>query len=260
MELKTIGVVGTGTMGRGIAWLAASSGLDVLLYDINEEVLIGAMENLKKLASRASRKSEQPFDPEQFVNDKISPVSNLEHFKQVDFVIEAVFEDLNVKKSVFTSLGDICSSETILATNTSVLSITEIASSAKNPERVIGMHFFNPPYIMPLVEIIRGYYTAEDVIKKTDYLARYMKRSPVLVKKDSAGFIVNRILTAEVLEAIKLLQEGVATKEDIDLAITQGLNHPMGPFALQDMIGIDLLETAMEYFSKELDCIRWQPP
>lgn len=260
MDIKTVGIVGSGTMGRGIAWLAATSGLNVILYDIQEQVLLDAMNNLKKLSFKTAQKTKQSYDPEHFVEEKIHPVTDLKLFEKVDFVIEAVFEDLNTKKSVFTSLGEICSAEVVLATNTSVLSITEIASSVKNPERVIGMHFFNPPYVMNLVEIIKGYYTTEDVIKKAEDLAKYMKRKTVLVKKDSAGFIVNRILTAEILEAIKLLQEGVASKEDIDIAVIQGLNHPMGPFALQDMIGIDLIETAMDYFSRELDCIKWQPP
>ncbi len=260
MEVKTLGVFGSGAMGRGIAWLGVRANLKVVIYDSNKEALAGALATINKLAAKAAKKEEIIGDPAELVEKNLIPAADIEAYKDADFVIEAASENLDIKKNVFSSLEEVCSAETILATNTSVLSITEIAAAVKNGERVVGMHFFNPPYIMPLVEIIRGYYTSDKTVAATDALARHLGRHPVTVQKDSPGFIVNRILTAYLMEAIKLYQEGVASKEDIDSAVKLGLNHPMGPFALQDLIGLDLLETAMEYFSKELDAVRWQTP
>lgn len=192
--------------------------------------------------------------------ERIQVTTNLEDFKQADIVIEAVIEDLEVKKSVFAKLDQITSDHVILATNTSSMSITEIASATNRPERVAGMHFFNPAQIMKLVEVVRGYKTSDETVVELKEFAKKLNKEPVEVKKDTPGFIVNRIMIPQFIEAIKLLEEGVATAEDIDKAVTLGLNYPMGPFTLQDFAGVDIGYYVMEYMKNEFNDNRFAPP
>jgi 3-hydroxybutyryl-CoA dehydrogenase len=173
--------------------------------------------------------------------------------KDVDLVVEAVLEDLDLKKSVFKELDEICRPEVILATNTSSMSITEIAASTKRPDKVCGMHFFNPVPLMRLVEVIRGYATSDETIRVTTHLAQRMGKTTVEVKKDSPGFVVNRIMTPHFIEAIKIVEEGIASIEDVDTAVKNGLNYPMGPFELMDLTGIDIAYNVTEYLYKELN-------
>jgi 3-hydroxybutyryl-CoA dehydrogenase len=175
-------------------------------------------------------------------------------------VIEAVLEDLNLKKEVFSALDQIVREGVILATNTSSMSITEIAAATQHPERVAGMHFFNPAQLMKLVEVVRGYQTSDETVEELKALSKQLTKEPVEVKKDTPGFIVNRIMIPQFIEAIKLLEEGVASAEDIDKAVTLGLNYPMGPFTLQDFAGVDIGYHVMEYFKEEFNDDHFAPP
>lgn len=258
MAFNTIGIVGAGIMGHGIAWLGALSGFKVIMCDINDKALKQAMTNIEKLATKAVQKNPE-LNVDGIIN-RILPTTELETCKEAEFVIEAIWEDAEKKKQLLQSVEQVCSSECFLATNTSALPITELSSALIHKTRFVGMHFFNPPYVMPLIEVIRGYYTSEDTLAAAMELARSMGRRPILVKKDSPGFIVNRILTAQFIEAIRLVDEGIASPSDIDTAVIYGLNHPMGVFALQDMIGLDTINNVIQLFERELDPVKWKVP
>jgi len=185
----------------------------------------------------------------------------MSQLKDVDFVVEAVIEDLDLKKSVFKELDELCRPEVILATNTSSMSLTEIASATSRPDKVCGMHFFNPAPLMRLVEVIRGFSTSDETVEITTGLAKKMGKVTVEVKKDSPGFIVNRIMIPHMIEAIKIVEEGIASMEDVDTAVKNGLNYPMGPFELMDLTGIDVCYFVAEYFYKELNKeSKWASP
>lgn len=184
---------------------------------------------------------------------RIKGTLDMADLKDVDFVVEAVIEDLELKKDVFKELDELCRPDVVLATNTSSMSITEIGASTKRPDKVCGMHFFNPAPLMRLVEVIRGYSTSDETIKTATELAQKMGKTTVEVKKDSPGFIVNRILIPHFLEAIRIVEEGIASIEDVDKAVKNGLNYPMGPFELMDLTGIDIAYFVSEYFYKELN-------
>lgn len=254
---KVIGVVGAGTMGHGIAWLAALSGMRVMLFDNDRGALTRGLERIEKLAARAA---EQGVQEALSAKLRVEPVQDLEAFRDVPFIIEAVWEDMDAKQRLFASLETVCGVGTIFATNTSALSITEIGSVLRHKERFVGMHFFNPPYVMRLVEVVKGWHTSEATVGAAAEMARSLGRVPVIVRKDSPGFIVNRILTAQFVEAIRLVEEGIASPEDIDKAVVYGLNYPMGPFRLQDMIGLDVIGSVIKYFQRELDPCRWRAP
>ena len=180
--------------------------------------------------------------------------------KGAGVVIEAIIEDLEAKKEVFAELDKIMPEDAILATNTSSMSITVIAEATKRPDRVAGMHFFNPPQIMKLVEVVRGYKTSDETVATLMELARQLGKEPIEVKKDSPGFIVNRIMIPQFIEAIRLAEEGVASLEDIDKAVKLGLNYPMGPFELQDFAGVDIGLYVMDYFYEEFKDNRFAAP
>jgi 3-hydroxybutyryl-CoA dehydrogenase len=185
----------------------------------------------------------------------------VEDLKDVDFVIEAVFEDLELKRNVFKALDEITRPDIILTTNTSSMSVTEIAVATKRPEKVAGMHFFNPAPLMKLVEVIRGYHSNDETIRIVMEMSKKMGKEPVEVKKDTPGFVVNRLMIPHMVEAIRMLEEGVASIEDIDKAVKLGLNYPMGPFELMDLTGIDIAHHVTEYLYKELTKeSKWSTP
>lgn len=243
-NLSKIGVVGAGTMGAGIAQVAAQRGIEVLLYDINDQIIAKAQEKIRYFIGRLATKgriSEQ--DAEAAIN-RLSVTSQLEGMVDVQIVIEAAPERLPLKQKIFSNLETIVSPETILATNTSTLSITQIASCAQVPERVVGMHFFNPAALMPLVEVISGAATDATVMDATIALAQKMGKKPVRVK-DVPGFIVNRVARPFHLEGLRLVEQGVTDIATVDRLIRAG-GFKMGPFELQDLIGIDINYTASE--------------
>jgi len=250
MEIKRVAVIGAGIMGHGIAQVAASAGFEVYLNDINEKYLQGArskindsLERLVKKGKVSEGERDRVLSRISFTTDFVKAVTNAE------LVIEAVSENLEVKKDIFRKLSTCTSLESILATNTSQYSITEIASVVSSPSRVIGMHWFNPPVIMKLIEIVRGHETSEETIDEIRAFASKVGKETV-VCKDSQGFISTRALMALRLECYRILEEGVATKEDIDKTLRLALGHPMGQFELADFSGLDLEVPVCESLTK----------
>ncbi|MED3717868.1 3-hydroxyacyl-CoA dehydrogenase family protein [Geobacillus thermodenitrificans] len=258
--VSMIGVVGAGTMGGGIANLAALSGFDVILVDIDEHMLQKARSRMEVFMDKSVAKGKLTAEQKHEALERVKGSTSLQDMKQADIIIEAVIENMEVKKEVFSQLDNIAPEHAILATNTSSMSITEIASATNRPSQVVGMHFFNPPQLMKLVEVVRGYKTSDETVEQTKEFARKLKKEPVEVKKDSPGFIVNRIMIPQFIEAIRLVEEGVASMEDIDKAVTLGLNYPMGPFTLQDFAGVDIGLHVMDYFYEEFKDDRFAAP
>lgn len=261
MDIKKLGVVGAGAMGNGIAQLAAQIGCDVVMRDIEDAFVERGMKNIDRFLSKSVEKGKLESKEKDAILGRITGTTDMSRLKDVDFVIEAVIEDLELKKRVFKELDELCRPEVVLASNTSSMSLTEIAAATKRPENVCGMHFFNPVPLMRLVEVIRGYATSDETVAITTDLATKMGKTTVEVKKDSPGFIVNRIMIPHMVEAIKIVEEGIATKEDVDIAVKNGLNYPMGPFELMDLTGIDICYFVNEYFHKELNKeLKWVSP
>lgn len=260
MAIQTIGVVGAGSMGGGIANLAAINGFNVILRDIEERFLENALKRMNGFMDKSVARGKMTEEQKQEALGRIRFTTNLEDIKDADVVVEAVIEDLNLKKEIFSALDHIVREGVILATNTSSMSITEIAAVTERPERVAGMHFFNPAQLMKLVEVVRGLKTSDETVQELKELSEKLSKVPVEVKKDSPGFIVNRVMLPQFIEAIKLVQEGVASYEDIDKAVKLGLNYPMGPFELQDFAGVDIGYHVMEYFKNEYNDNFYAPP
>ncbi len=238
MEITTLGVVGSGQMGNGIAQVAACSGLDVVMVDIDQEFLNSGMSAIRGSLSRLVKKGKMSEEDAENYISRISISVGLEALSECDLVVEAIPEIPELKFSTFSQLDSICKDECILASNTSSISINDIASHTNRPDRVIGMHFMNPVPIMKLVEIIYGSETSEDVAKDVVSAAESMGKT-ALSCRDSPGFVSNRILIPMINEAILVLQEGVAEPEAIDGIMKLGMNHPIGPLALADLIGLD---------------------
>ncbi len=253
MDINKIGVVGAGTMGNGIAQIAAQTGYNVIMRDIEMNFVERGLQNIEKFLSKSVEKGKIDNEEKEAIISRITGTTEMADLSDADFIIEAVYEDLDLKKSVFKELDKLSRSDVILATNTSSMSITEIAASTNRPDKTCGMHFFNPVPLMRLVEIIRGYETSNETIKATTDLSQKMGKVTVEVKKDSPGFIVNRIMIPHMLEAIKIVEEGIASIEDVDTAVKNGLNYPMGPFELMDLTGIDIAYFVSNYLYKELN-------
>lgn len=240
MEVKTICVLGAGTMGSGIAQVASQSGYQVVLRDVNEDLLVKGMGNIQRSLERLAKSGQIEAGRVEPILSNIRMTTDMAAAAQAaQVVIEAVPERLELKQTIYKELDQVCPPETILASNTSGLSITSMASVAQHRERIVGMHWFNPAPIMRLIEIIRGLETSDTAVETIKELSTKMGKQPVVVK-DSQGFIVTRALTPFLLECWRMLEEGIASKEDIDTAIKLGLNHPMGPFELTDFIGLDV--------------------
>ena len=247
-------------MGGGIAHVAAQAGYDVILSDVDLAYVDRAVARMDSfLAKNVQKGKMSPEEKDAFLG-RITRTTGVDAFADADFVVEAIIENLDMKKDAFARLDAVCKPQARLVTNTSSMSITQIAAATKRPAQVAGMHFFNPPPLMRLVEVIRGYYTSDETVRVVSETAVKMGKTPVEVKKDSPGFIVNRILMAQFIEAIRLLEEGVASIEDIDAAVKLGLNYPMGPFELQDYAGVDIGYHVANYFCEEFQDMRWNPP
>lgn len=257
MEIKKVAVIGAGLMGHGIAQVAAQvAKFDVVMLSRSPSTLDKAMAMIKDSLQKFHKKGLLTEDQikETLNRIRVMPLSDLDKaISDADLIIETIAEDTQSKKDVFSQVDRIAKPEAILATNTSSLSITELASSISKPERFCGMHFFNPPQIMRLVEIIRGARTSDETINTVAEAARRMGKEPVIVKKDCVGFIVNRILMAALNEALHILWEEVAERDDIDKACELGLNWPMGPLKLLDYIGLDTALAVLEVLEGELD-------
>ncbi len=261
MQVNKLGVVGAGTMGNGIAQLAAVIGCDVIMRDINDDFVERGIKNIDNFLSKSVEKGKLQADEKVSIIGRIKGTTDVSDLKDVDFVIEAVLEDLDLKKNVFQELDELCRPEVVLSSNTSSMSITEIAAATKRPDKVCGVHFFNPAPLMKLVEIIRGYETSDETVATATDIAKKMGKVTVEIKKDTPGFIVNRVMIPHFIEAIKIVEEGIASIEDVDTAVKNGLNYPMGPFELMDLTGIDIAYFVMEYFYKELNKeSKWSSP
>jgi len=259
MEIKTIGVLGAGVMGNGIAQVAAQAGYNVILRDIEDRFVEGGIKNIDKFLAKSVEKGKMTAEQKTAVMGKIKGTTKMEDLKDVDFIVEVIIEVMDVKKKVFAELDELTKKDVILSSNTSSMSITEIATATKRPDKVVGMHFFNPVPLMRLVEIVRGYSTSDETVAVTADLTKKLGKESVEVKVDVPAFIVNRLMIPHFIEAMKLLEQGVATKEDIDKAAKLGLNYPMGPFELMDLTGLDINLHVNEYLRKELPQeLKWQ--
>jgi 3-hydroxybutyryl-CoA dehydrogenase len=234
-----IGVVGAGTMGAGIAQVSAQAGFDTLLYDISQEFINSGLTKIRGFIQRNREKGKLTEEEEKKILARLTGSLKFEDFRDACLVIEAVPEKFELKREIFQKLDSICGPETLLATNTSSLSVTAIAGVTKNPERVLGMHFFNPPAIMTLIEVIQGEQTSVTTMKKAGDLAGRLGKTAVSVK-DTPGFIVNRVARPFYNEALRILEEGNASVETIDRIMKEAGSFPMGPFELMDLIGNDV--------------------
>ena len=238
MTIQTIGVVGCGLMGSGIVEVAARSGFDVIVSEANDDFLQAGLARIDKSLARAVKKGKLSEEDAAAIKARITGVVGLDAFKDVDLVIEAVSENMDLKRDIFRTLDEITRPDVILASNTSSISIAALAAATQRPDKVVGMHFFNPVPVMALLELVRGILTSDETLATARALGERMGKTPV-VAKDSPGFIVNRLLIPFLLDAIRMYESGLATKEDIDTGVKLGLNHPMGPLTLADFVGLD---------------------
>ena len=258
MTIQKVMVIGAGQMGSGIAQVCAQAGFDVKLNDMKQEFFERGLGVITKNLSRDVEKGRKTEEEKQAILSRITMSLELQDAAEVDIVIEAAVENMEIKQSIFKQLDEIAPKHAILATNTSSLPITEIGAVTKRPEQVIGMHFMNPVPVMKLVEIIRGLATADEVYKAVEEMTRKLDKTPVEVN-DFPGFVSNRILLPMINEAIYTLYEGVATKEAIDDVMKLGMNHPMGPLTLADFIGLDTCLYIMEILHEGLGDSKYRP-
>jgi 3-hydroxybutyryl-CoA dehydrogenase len=257
-NIRTIGVIGGGTMGNGIAHVAARSGFEVILLDTEQRFLDQALSTITKNLEREVAKGRISADDKVAALSRIVPATRNPALSGVDFVIEAVVENVEVKSSVFRAVDEMTRPGVILASNTSSISITKIASQTKRPDKVIGMHFMNPVPMMTLVEIVRGLATSDETCQTTNQLAVSLGKTPVEVN-DYPGFVSNRVLMPMINEAIFCVMEGVARPEAVDSVMKLGMNHPIGPLALADLIGLDVCLAIMEVLHTALGDSKYRP-
>ena len=261
MDIKTIGILGAGTMGSQISQVAAQAGFNIVMRDIDEKFVASAMKNIEQFLSKSVEKGKMAEEEKNAVIARIKPATRIGALKDVDFIIEAIVEDMDIKQKMFAELDELTRQEVVLASNTSSLSLTELATAVKRQDKVVGMHFFNPAQLMRLVEVVRGLNTSDETVAITMDLVKKFRKEPIEVKIDSPGFVVNRMMIASNIEAIRLYEQGIASKEDIDKATKLGLNYPMGPFELMDYTGLDINYFVMNGFHQNLQKeLKWDPP
>jgi 3-hydroxybutyryl-CoA dehydrogenase len=259
MKIKKVCVLGAGIMGSGIVQVVAAAGFDAAMCDIEDRFIEKGLGAIKSHLDRALEKEKIDAEQVSAIMGRIQGTTNLKDAAaEADLVIEAVVEDMKVKKEVFAQLDEICKPDTILASNTSGLSITEIASATNRPHKVLGVHFFNPAPVMQLVEVIRGYITSEQTLATTKAFVEKIGKTAIEVK-EAPGFAVNRILCPMINEAVFVYSEGIASAEDIDQAMVLGANHPMGPLALADLVGLDTLLAVLDGLHQELGEDKYRP-
>ncbi len=258
MEIKQVAVIGAGTMGNGIAHVFAQYGYNVVLVDIKEEYLERALKTISKNMDRQIKKGTLTEDEKKAALSRILPTTDIEQVKDVDFVVEAVIENKDLKKDIFKKLDEITKPEVILASNTSSISITELGATTNRPDKVVGMHFMNPVPVMKLVEVVKGQLTSDETVETVLELSQKLGKDPALVN-DYPGFVANRILMPMINEAIYALMEGVADRDNIDKVMKLGANHPMGPLALADLIGLDVVLFILEVMYRDLGDPKYRP-
>jgi len=257
--IRQIAVIGTGTMGRGIAYLAAVAGYETVIHDADSSALDAAKASIESTLAKGVKRGKVTAEHAAAAAARIHLSPDLEPaVHAADLVIEAVPEDVDLKKNLFSQADLFCGEETILATNTSSISISDLAQAVERQDRFVGLHFFNPPHVMKLLEIVRGAQTSDETVAEAREVAEAMGKTAIIVR-DSPGFATSRLGVAIGLEAIRMLEEGVASAEDIDKAMELGYNHPMGPLRLTDLVGLDVRLGIAEYLAKTLG-LRFDPP
>ncbi len=256
--MKTVFVAGAGRMGAGIAQVAAGAGHEVILYDLTQELANGGLKAIDKSLQRATDRGHVTSQEADGILQRITTTADLSRAEPADFVLEAIIEDLSAKKELFGELDGICREDVILATNTSSLSVTDMAEATSRPHRFIGIHFMNPVPVMQLVELVRGLKTCDEAFAAGEELVRGMGKKPVAVR-DLPGFVVNRLLIPMINEAVACLDQRLASAEDIDRAMSLGANHPLGPLALGDMIGLDVVLAIMRTLHEGFGEDRYRP-
>lgn len=259
MRIESIAVIGAGTMGHGIAQVAAAAGFKVLLNDVDRESLARGVSAIERNLARGIERGKLTEDDRDRTLQQIHGTTNLQSCATSDMIVEAAPEKLDLKKEILRQLESASDHPFIFASNTSSLSITEIASSSKRPDAVIGMHFFNPVHIMRLVEIVVGEKTSTETVNTVESVGRKMRKEPIVVK-DVPGFASSRLGVVLGLEAMRMFEQGVASAQDIDTAMELGYNHPMGPLKLTDLVGLDVRLNIAEYLHRELGSEAFRPP
>ncbi len=259
MDIRTVGVVGCGQMGSGIVEVVARAGYEVIVLEVNDEFLQRGLARVQASMERAVKRGKMTAEERDSAWARIRGTTNMDDFHECELVIEAAIEQLDIKQNIFKELDDITPKEALLASNTSSISLTALAAATSRPDKVLGLHFFNPAPVMPLVEIVRAVTTSDESVAIAQRFVDSLGKKPVLAK-DTPGFIVNRLLVPYLIDAIRMYEQGLASKEDIDSAMKLGANHPMGPLQLSDFIGLDTLLYVAEVLYEELAEPRLAPP
>lgn len=260
MNVETVGVIGCGLMGSGIVEACARAGLGVVVREVDQEALHAGLGRLRGSLDKGLERGKLSAEEHAAALDRVRGTTDLDDLGGCDWAIEAAVEDLAVKRALFAELDARLPEHAVLSSNTSSISITKIAAATRRPERVIGTHFFNPVPVMPLLELVRGLETSDATFEAAEALGRRLGKTLVVCRKDSPGFIVNRLFVPYALDAIRALEEGVATMEDFDAAMTLGMNHPMGPFALVDFVGLDTVLFIADAMYEEARDARYAAP
>ncbi len=258
-EIRRVAVLGCGLMGRGIAEVSAKSGYETWVREVSEELAAKGRASIEKSLGRAVEKGKLEASERDEALGRLHFTTSLSDLKEADIVVEAVTEDIELKNAMFSELDGLCSEETIFASNTSSLTITDMAAATSRPDRFVGLHFFNPVPVMKLVEVVRTIATSDETFRRAYDFAASLGKEPIEAK-DTSGFVVNRLLVPYMLDAIRVLEQGLASAEDIDKAMTLGTGYPMGPFVLSDFVGIDTLYKISEIMFEEFREPRFAPP
>jgi 3-hydroxybutyryl-CoA dehydrogenase len=258
--VPTVAVVGAGLMGSGIAQVAAQAGWDVVLRDVTEAPLQGGLHRVEASLAKFVEKEKLSADDATAALRRITTTCDLEGVGGADVVVEAVFESIEVKAALFADLDRLCRPDAVLATNTSAIPITKIAAATQRPESVVGTHFFSPVPMMRLCELVRGYKTSDETLRRARDFAEGVGKTCIVVNRDVAGFVTTRLIAAFVVEAVKLVESGVASAEDVDTACRLGFGHPMGPLETTDLTGVDILRNATENVYAETRDPKFAPP
>lgn len=259
MKIKKVGVVGCGIMGAGITQVCAQSGYQVIVLEVNEELLSKGLASINNMLTKSVDKGKMSREDMLATLGRIIGTTDISGFSDCDLVIEAVVEDLEIKRGIFAKLDKVCPANTILATNTSSLCVIEIAAITNRLDKMLGLHFFNPAPVMKLLEVVGTIATSDETLNLGKEFGQSLGKT-VVIAKDTPGFIVNRLLTPFTLNAIRMLEAGIATREDIDNAVRLGLNHPMGPLQLADLIGLDTIYQSANSRYEELKEHQYAPP
>ena len=259
VSMDKVGVIGCGTMGAGITLTCATAGYSVKIVDTDSTSVENGLANIRSQIKRNVDREKISQLEGDSIFQRIAGGTDISFIADSDYVIEAVFEDIEIKKNIFSSLEDICVDAKLIASNTSSLAIADISSACKRKDRILGIHFFNPVPVMGLVELITSLDTSDECINNAEAFVSSLNKTAINVK-DTPGFVVNRLLIPYILDAIRVYESGIASREDLDQGITLGLNHPMGPLSLADLIGLDVVMMIAESLQKELGESRFSPP